>query len=100
MASADTVTINIIGNGGHGAVPHKAVDPVVVCSSIVIALQSIVSRNVNPQDVAIITVGSIHAGSASNVIPSTAQMSLFIDTSTTEIRQLLEVRIKIGRASC
>ena len=93
MASADTVTINIIGNGGHGAVPHKAVDPVVVCSAIVLALQSIVSRNVNPQDVAIITVGSIHAGSASNVIPSSAQMSLSVRALTPEIRQLLEVRI-------
>ena len=93
MASADTVTINIIGNGGHGAVPHKAVDPVVVCSSIVIALQSIVSRNVNPQDVAIITVGSIHAGTASNVIPSSARMSLSVRALTPEIRQLLEVRI-------
>ncbi|WP_248752085.1 M20 aminoacylase family protein [Pseudomonas sp. MWU15-20650] len=93
MASADTVTITIIGTGGHGAVPHKAVDPVVVCSSIVIALQSIVSRNVNPQDVAIITVGSIHAGSASNVIPSSASMSLSVRALTPEIRQLLEVRI-------
>jgi hippurate hydrolase len=93
MASADTVTITIIGNGGHGAVPHKAIDPVVVCSSIVIALQSIISRNVNPQETAIITVGSIHAGSASNVIPSSAQMSLSVRALTSEIRQLLEVRI-------
>jgi hippurate hydrolase len=93
MASADTVTIHIIGNGGHGAVPHKAVDPVLVCASIVVALQSIVSRNVNPQDMAIITVGSIHAGSASNVIPSSATMSLSVRALTPEIRQLLEVRI-------
>jgi hippurate hydrolase len=93
MASADTVNIKIIGNGGHGAVPHKAIDPVVVCASIVIALQSIVSRNVNPQDMAIITVGSIHAGSASNVIPSSAAMSLSVRALTPEIRHLLEVRI-------
>ncbi|MGP0015477.1 M20 aminoacylase family protein [Pseudomonas sp.] len=93
MASADTVTITILGNGGHGAVPHKAVDPVVVCSSIVMALQSIVSRNVNPQEMAIITVGSLHAGSASNVIPSSAQMSLSVRALTPEIRHLLEARI-------
>ena len=93
MASADTVTIKIIGNGGHGAVPHKAIDPVVVCSSIVMALQSIVSRNVNPQEMAIITVGSIHSGTASNVIPSSAEMSLSVRALTPEIRQLLEVRI-------
>jgi hippurate hydrolase len=93
MASADTVNIRIIGNGGHGAVPHKAVDPVVVCASIVMALQSIVSRNVNPQEMAIITVGSLHAGSASNVIPSSADMSLSVRALTPEVRHLLEVRI-------
>ncbi|EJN18402.1 amidohydrolase [Pseudomonas sp. GM79] len=93
MASADTVTIKIIGNGGHGAVPHKAIDPVVVCASIVIALQSIVSRNVNPQEMAIITVGSMHAGSASNVIPAFAEMSLSVRALTPEVRQLLEHRI-------
>ncbi|WP_085718250.1 M20 aminoacylase family protein [Pseudomonas sp. B28(2017)] len=93
MASADTVNIRILGNGGHGAVPHKAVDPVVVCASIVMALQSIVSRNVNPQEMAIITVGSLHAGSASNVIPSSADMSLSVRALTPEVRHLLEVRI-------
>jgi len=93
MASADTVNIRIVGNGGHGAVPHKAVDPVVVCASIVMALQSIVSRNVNPQEMAIITVGSLHAGSASNVIPSSADMSLSVRALTPEVRHLLEVRI-------
>lgn len=93
MASADTVTIKVIGTGGHGAVPHKAVDPVVVCASIVIALQSIVSRNVSPQEMAIITVGSIHAGSASNVIPESAEMSLSVRALTPEVRGLLERRI-------
>lgn len=93
MASADTVNITIIGNGGHGAVPHKAIDPVVVCSSIVLALQSIVSRNVNPQEMAIITVGSIHSGIASNVIPAFAEMSLSVRALTPEVRQLLEHRI-------
>ncbi|MCW8277672.1 amidohydrolase [Pseudomonas sp. PCH199] len=93
MASADTVNIKVIGKGGHGAVPHKAIDPVVVCASIVIALQSIVSRNVSPQDMAIITVGSIHAGSASNVIASSADMSLSVRALTPEVRRLLEVRI-------
>ncbi|APC18610.1 amidohydrolase [Pseudomonas frederiksbergensis] len=93
MASADTVTIKIIGTGGHGAVPHKAVDPVVVCASIVMALQSIVSRNVNPQEAAIITVGSIHAGNVSNVIPASAEMILSVRALTPEVRQLLERRI-------
>ncbi|RKS24800.1 hippurate hydrolase [Pseudomonas sp. WPR_5_2] len=93
MASADTVNIKVIGQGGHGAVPHKAIDPVVVCASIVMALQSIVSRNVSPQDMAIITVGSIHAGSVSNVIASSADMSLSVRALTPEVRRLLEARI-------
>ncbi|WP_166365921.1 M20 aminoacylase family protein [Pseudomonas akapageensis] len=93
MASADSVTITVIGTGGHGAVPHKAIDPVVVCSSIVMALQSIVSRNVDPQEMAIITVGSIHAGVASNVIPASAEMRLSVRALTPEVRRVLESRI-------
>ncbi|MCY1340043.1 Hippurate hydrolase [compost metagenome] len=62
MASSDTVTIRVTGRGGHGAVPHRAVDPVVACASMVMALQSVVSRNVNPLDMAIVTVGAIEAG--------------------------------------
>ncbi|AIY41657.1 Catalyzes the cleavage of p-aminobenzoyl-glutamate to p-aminobenzoate and glutamate [Collimonas arenae] len=93
MSSADTVTIRVVGKGGHGAVPHKAIDPVVVCSSIVMGLQSIVSRNVNPQEMAIITVGSIHAGVASNVIPPSAEMSLSVRALAAEVRDLLELRI-------
>ncbi|MCM3373071.1 amidohydrolase, partial [Bacillus velezensis] len=67
MASSDTVVIDVQGRGGHGAVPHRAIDPVVVCAQIVLALQTIVSRNVSPLDMAIITVGAIHAGEAPNV---------------------------------
>ncbi|MCJ1887459.1 M20 family metallopeptidase [Pseudomonas sp. LA21] len=93
MASADTVSIRITGIGGHGAVPHKAVDPVVVCSSIVIALQSIVSRNVDPLETAIVTVGSIRSGTVSNVIPAYAEMSLSVRALTPEVRVLLERRI-------
>ncbi|MDN0075322.1 M20 aminoacylase family protein [Crenobacter sp. SG2303] len=93
MASADTVTIRVLGNGGHGAMPHKAVDPIVVASSIVVALQSIVARNVDPQEVAVITVGSLHAGSVDNVIPSTAEMVLSVRAMTPATRDLLEQRI-------
>ncbi|WP_085632567.1 MULTISPECIES: M20 aminoacylase family protein [unclassified Pseudomonas] len=93
MASADTVNIRIIGNGGHGAAPHKAIDPVVVGASIVMALQSIVARNVNPQETAVITVGSLLAGSASNVIPPHADLSLSVRALTPEVRDLLESRI-------
>ncbi|KXU91344.1 amidohydrolase [Paraburkholderia monticola] len=93
MASSDTVIIKVIGRGGHGAVPHKAVDPVVVCAQIVLALQSIVSRNIAPLDMSIITVGAIHAGEASNVIPETAEMRLSVRALRPEVRDLLQQRI-------
>lgn len=93
MASSDTVTIRVSGQGGHGAVPHKAVDPVVVCASIVMALQSVVSRNVNPLDMAVVTVGAIQAGNAPNVIPDSAQMRLSVRALKEDVRDLLQSRI-------
>jgi hippurate hydrolase len=93
MASSDTVVIDIDGRGGHGAVPHKTIDPVVVCANVVLALQSIVSRNVSPLDMAVVTVGAIHAGEAPNVIPQTAQMRLSVRALRPEVRDLLEERI-------
>ncbi|MBU9260068.1 amidohydrolase [Burkholderia multivorans] len=94
MASSDTVIIDVQGRGGHGAVPHRAIDPVVVCAQIVIALQTIVSRNVPPLDMAIVTVGAIHAGEAPNVIPDRAQMRLSVRALKPAVRDLLETRIK------
>jgi hippurate hydrolase len=93
LASADTVTVRVNGRGGHGAVPHKAVDPILVCCAIVMALQSVVSRNVDPQETAIISVGSIHAGAVSNVIPQSAEMILTVRALKREVRELLEQRI-------
>ncbi|MEM5406054.1 MULTISPECIES: M20 aminoacylase family protein [Paraburkholderia] len=93
MASSDTVIIDIDGRGGHGAVPHKAIDPVVVCANVVLALQTIVSRNVPPLDMAIVTVGAIHSGDAPNVIPQTAQMRLSVRALRPEVRNLLQERI-------
>ena len=93
MASSDTVTIRVSGRGGHGAMPHKAIDPVVVCASMVMALQSVVARNVNPLDMAIVTVGAIQAGNAPNVIPDTAEMRLSVRALKAEVRDLLQTRI-------
>jgi len=93
MASADTVSIRVTGHGGHGAMPHKAVDPVVVAAAIVMALQSVVSRNVDPQEVAVVSIGSLHAGTVDNVIPATAEMVLSVRAMTPAVRALLEQRI-------
>ncbi len=93
MASSDNVTITINGRGGHGAFPHESTDSVVAASSIVMALQTVVSRNVDPQKTAVVTVGAIHAGIANNVIPQTATLELSIRALDTDVRALLKERI-------
>jgi hippurate hydrolase len=94
MASADQIKVTVHGHGGHGAMPHQCVDPVVVCASIIMALQTIVSRNVSPQEMSVITVGSITAGKASNVIPDSADMLISVRALNNAVRDSLEARIK------
>jgi hippurate hydrolase len=93
MASSDNVTITLHGKGGHGAMPHVAADPVVAGSAIVMGLQSIVARNIDPQQMAIITVGAFNAGVANNVIPQTATLKLSVRSLDRDVRILLEKRI-------
>ncbi|WP_148874530.1 M20 aminoacylase family protein [Serratia marcescens] len=93
MASSDQIVVTIQGRGGHGAMPHLTVDPVLVASHIVIALQSIVSRNTHPLEAAVITVGSIKAGEAANVIPDSAEMKLSVRSLGREWRTELLTRI-------
>ena len=93
MASSDDVTITLQGMGGHGAMPHKASDTVVAASAIVMALQTIVSRNVDPLKTAVITMGALHAGQANNVIPDQARLELSVRALDPSVRQLLKDRI-------
>lgn len=93
MASVDQANIRIVGRGGHGAEPQNAVDPVVATASLITALQSVVSRNVDPQEMAVVTVGSIHAGSASNVIPESVELKLTMRAFTESVREQLRARI-------
>ena len=93
MASVDKAVINIVGKGGHGAEPHRAVDPVLASASFITALQSVVSRNIDPQEMAVATVGSIHAGSASNVIPESVEMKLTMRAYNETVRARLQERI-------
>lgn len=93
MASSDDVTITLSGVGGHGAMPHRAQDPIVAAAAIVMTLQTIVSRNVDPQHTAVITVGSLVAGKANNVIPASARLELSVRSLDREVRDLLQSRI-------
>ena len=93
MASSDSCFITVRGKGGHGAMPHIAVDPVVAASSIVMALQTIVSRNVAPLEMGVVTVGAFHAGDAPNVIPGEATLKLTVRAYKPNVRDLLEQRI-------
>ncbi|MFN5776170.1 MAG: M20 aminoacylase family protein [Burkholderiaceae bacterium] len=93
MASSDNVTITLQGIGGHGAMPHTTADPLVAASSIVMALQTVVSRNVDPLHTAVVTVGALQAGQANNVIPDQATFKLSVRALDPEVRSLLKQRI-------
>ncbi len=93
MASSDTVNITIKGKGGHASRPHLTIDPIVVACNLVVALQTVVSRNVDPTQTAVVTVGTIHAGEAVNVIPEYAKLALSVRCFEPRIRALLEERI-------
>ena len=94
MASSDYATVTLTGVGGHGAMPHRAVDPIVAAASIVMALQTIVSRNIDPLQMAVVTVGALHAGKANNVIPQSATLEISVRSLDREVRARLEQRIK------
>jgi hippurate hydrolase len=94
LAAADRWDIRITGRGGHAAHPHTTIDPMVVGASIVMSLQTIVSRNIDPQDATVVTVGFFKAGSAYNVIPGEAHIGGTTRTTTPENRALAQKRIK------
>ena len=93
MASSDNVTLRLRGKGGHGAMPHTTTDAVVAAAAIVMALQTVVSRNVDPRHSAVVSVGAIHAGVANNVIPELATLELSVRALDREVRELLKKRI-------
>ena len=103
LANVDSVDITIYGRGGHGSRPHQTIDPVVIASQVVIALQTIVSRRLDPQEPGVITVGSIHAGSKHNIISNQAKLQITVRSYGEQTRRLLldgirEVTVNICRA--
>lgn len=92
MAAADEFTVRITGKGGHGALPNLTVDPVVAAAQLISALQTITSRNVSPLKSAVVSVTSMHAGEAFNVIPSQAELKGTIRTFEPQVRQTVLAR--------
>lgn len=85
-AMSDSITITLFGRGGHAAMPHNTIDPVVLGARVVLALQTIVSRENNPVEPIVITVGSIHGGTQANVIPDEVRLQVSVRTFTREVR--------------
>ena len=99
LANVDSVDITIPGVGGHGAYPHTTKDPIVIASSIVMRLQTLVSRETDPQDAAVVTVGSFHAGAKHNIIPDEARLQLTVRSYSDETRKrLLDGIARIAKA--
>lgn len=94
MASSQSVDINVFGVGSHGASPHMSIDPLVVTSMLVMELQTIVSRNLNPTESAVVTVGTIKGGTVHNIIPDMVTLKLTIRTFKAEVLEMVNKRIK------
>jgi len=93
LAAGDRVFITVTGVGGHAARPHLAVDPLVAAAAIVMALQTVVSRNVDPDESAVVTVGRLRSGDALNVIPAEAEIGISVRSFSAAVRTLLKERI-------
>lgn len=94
MAGAGVFSLRIVGRGGHGALPHQAVDPILAGSQIVSALQSIISRNVSPLDSGVVSVTQFHAGDAFNVIPQSAELKGTLRFFDPKVKQMIMERMR------
>jgi amidohydrolase len=97
--NSDSVRITIYGKGGHGAMPQTAVDPIVIAARTILALQTIVSREVKPGEMAVVTVGYIRAGTKNNIIPDQAELGITVRTFSQDVRkQILASIARIAKA--
>jgi amidohydrolase len=100
LANVDSVDITVKGKGGHGAAPHTTVDPIVLAARIVLDLQTLVSRETNPTDPAVVTVGSIHGGTKHNIIPAEVKLQLTVRSTKDSVRKHLLEGIKRIAEGC
>jgi amidohydrolase len=99
MASVDSVDLTIFGRGGHGAKPHTTVDPVMLAARTIVALQTLISREKDPLEPAVITVGSIHGGTKHNIIPDEVKLQMTVRTYNPAVRkQILDGIVRIAKA--
>ena len=94
MAAVDVAKVVVEGKGGHGGLPHLTADPVVAAGAIVMALQTIVARNINPVEEAVITVGALHSGDFATVVPAFAELDIAVRSCSAATRDLLEARLR------
>ena len=94
MAASDGLTVRLLGRGGHGSRPHATIDPVVMAAATVMRLQTIVSREIDPREMAVVTVGSIHAGLKNNIIPAEAKLELSLRYPDDEARADVLARVE------
>jgi amidohydrolase len=95
MAAADLIQILVRGRGGHGALPHETVDAIAVTGQILSALQTIVSRNVDPQETVVLTIGTVHGGTSYNVIAETVALEGTIRTFSASVRETVLTRLRV-----
>jgi hippurate hydrolase len=101
MGSVDRMDIRLQGKGGHGAIPEQSIDPIVAASAVVMGLQTAVSRELSSFDPAVVTIGSIHAGEANNVIPHRAELTGTVRTFSPDVQKTMKERLErlIGQIS-
>ncbi len=100
MANVDSVDIVVKGKGGHGASPHTAIDPIVLSARMILDFQTIVSREINPTDPAVVTVGSIHGGTKHNIIPNEVKMQITVRSTKDDVRNhILDSIKRIAKAA-
>jgi amidohydrolase len=100
LANVDSVDITVHGKGGHGAAPHTTIDPILLAARIILDLQTIVSRETNPTDPAVVTVGSIHGGTKHNIIPDEVKLQITVRTTKDDVRKhTLEAIERIAKAA-
>ena len=101
MAAADSLKVTLYGRGGHGSMPHQTVDPVILAANVVLRLQNIVSREIDPSDLAVVTVGSLQAGQTENIIAESAEIGVDFRSVKPETREKILSSIhRIVEAEC